>query len=183
MLRSACAVMFVVLGALVTTIGCVPPPPSSGSSDAVAPASSGAAVEDAATAEAEQQPPAKLYGSGELEDNQACLVCHLDLEEEKISAVHLEKAGMTCASCHGDSEAHRGDEWNIIRPDVIWGRAEMGPFCKQCHPKHTESEAYSEFLDEWLDKRRPTGRWVKEDSPCLDCHGSHAVIIPENEFK
>ncbi len=140
-------------------------------------------MEDAAMPDTEPRPDVRLYDSGDMEDNQSCLVCHLDLEEEKISAVHLEKADMTCASCHGDSEAHRGDEWNIIRPDVIWGRAEMEPFCKQCHPKHKKSKAYDEFLTKWLDQRRPTGRWVKEDSPCLDCHGSHAVIIPDNQFK
>jgi len=132
--------------------------------------------------ETAKRPKAKLYDSGYMDDNQPCMVCHLDFEEEKISAVHL-KAGMTCAACHGDSEPHRGDEWNIVRPDVIWGRAEMGPFCKQCHPKHKKGKVYDEFLAKWLDKRRPTGRWVTKDSACLDCHGNHAVTIPEGQFK
>ena len=70
-----------------------------------------------------------------------------------------------------------------MRPDVIWGRAEMGPFCQQCHPKHKKGKTYDEFLEKWLGKRRSTGRWVREDSVCLDCHGNHAIAIAEGQFK
>ena len=138
------------------------------------------AAETAAKAAAKDEPV--LYDSGYMEDNQSCLVCHLDFQNEEITTVHLD-AGLTCAACHGDSEAHRGDEWNVVRPDVIWGRAEMAAFCKQCHPKHKTGKAYDEFRAEWLDKRRVTGRYVTEDSACTDCHGKHAIIIGENEFK
>jgi len=123
-----------------------------------------------------------LFDSGYLEDNQACLVCHLDLKNEEITAIHLE-AGVTCAACHGDSDAHRGDEWNVVRPDVIWGRATMEPFCKQCHPKHTNNVKYRNWVDEWNGKRRTTGRYVTENSVCMDCHGEHAIIIGEGQFK
>lgn len=191
MMRPARTVTLLLLGALLAIAASVPPTQSDFPGNVTA---AGAAGE---RKPAEEGPPraadghgkragkhghAKLYDSGYMEDNQSCMVCHLDFEEEKISAVHLKK-GITCAGCHGDSEAHRGDEWNIIRPDVIWGRAEMGPFCKQCHKKHPHGEKYQAFLEKWLDKRRSTGRWVTRESVCLDCHGNHAIAIPEGQFK
>ena len=123
-----------------------------------------------------------MYDSGYMEDNESCLVCHLDFKNEDISAVHLD-AGVTCAACHGDSEAHRADEWNVVRPDVLWGRAEMDVFCKQCHPKHKTGKVYDEFMVEWFNKRRPTGRYITDDSPCLDCHGEHALTVGGPQFK
>ena len=123
-----------------------------------------------------------LYDSGYEEDNASCLVCHIDFEKEEIVAVHLE-ADITCMACHGDSEVHRSDEYNIIRPDVIWGRAQMDVFCKQCHPKHKKPSKVEEFLAEWEGKRRENGRWVLADSVCTDCHGNHAIVPGEGEFK
>ena len=146
----------------------------------------GAAGSRDAGAEDEEKPSkkkdAKLYDSGYMDDNESCLVCHLDFKKEKIVVEHLEH-GITCAGCHGDSEAHRGDEWNVVRPDVLWGRAEINDFCKRCHAKHKKSKAYDAFVAKWLDKRRLTGRYVTTDSVCTDCHGRHAIIIGENEFK
>jgi len=123
-----------------------------------------------------------LFDSGYEEDNASCMVCHIDFEREELSAVHLD-AAVTCAACHGDSEVHRADEFNIIRPDVIWGRAEIGPFCKQCHPKHKEQEKVDAFLEEWEGKRRENGRWVLRGSVCTDCHGKHAIVTEEGAFK
>ena len=124
-----------------------------------------------------------LFDSGYEEDNSSCMVCHADFAMEQISSIHME-AGMTCMACHGDSEVHRADEYNIIRPDVIWGRAEMMPFCKQCHPKHKDLSKVKEFLAQWNSKRRENGRWVTEDSVCTDCHGKHAIVTQkEGDFK
>jgi len=144
----------------------------------------GAGSEDTG-AEDQSKPPkkkVKLYDSDYIDNNDSCLVCHLDFKKEIISATHL-KHDITCAACHGDSEAHRGDEWNVVRPDVLWGRAEIRGFCMQCHPKHEKSKAYDAFVAEWMDKRRVTGRYVSKDLVCTDCHGKHAIIIGENEFK
>jgi hypothetical protein len=123
-----------------------------------------------------------LFDSGYEEDNASCMVCHIDFEREEISAIHLE-AGVTCAACHGDSEVHRSDEFNIIRPDVIWGRAEIEPFCRQCHPKHKDPQKVDAFLAEWEGKRRENGRWVLRGSVCTDCHGQHAIVTGEGAFK
>ena len=122
------------------------------------------------------------FDSGYFEDNQSCLVCHKDFKEEPFSVKHLQK-GITCMVCHGDSLTHSGDEFNITRPDVIWGRAEINPFCSQCHPGHLNPEGVKKFREEWLGLRRPTGRLVQEDSVCTDCHGEHAIMVGEGNFK
>jgi len=123
-----------------------------------------------------------LFDSGFMEDNSSCMVCHIDFEDELISSKHI-KQGITCAACHGDSLTHSGDEFNIIRPDVIWGRAEIDDFCRQCHPKHKKPAAVEEFRAEWLSRRRPNGRMILKDSVCTDCHGEHAVVGEEGDFK
>lgn len=126
---------------------------------------------------------AKLYDSGDFEDNEACLVCHADFKSELIVSKHLADAAMTCCACHGDSDMHRSDESNITRPDVIWGRAEIDAFCNQCHEPHEKPDKVEEFRKSWAGKRRPTGRFVVKDSACTDCHGDHAVARPEGSFK
>ncbi len=123
-----------------------------------------------------------LFDSGYESDNQSCMVCHIDFEDELIASVHLD-AGITCMACHGDSLTHRGDEYNIIRPDVIWGRAEIEPFCQQCHPKHKHPDKVEAYRKEHLSQRRENGRYVTVDSPCTDCHGKHAILHGEGNFK
>jgi hypothetical protein len=123
-----------------------------------------------------------LFDSRLETDNSSCMVCHADFEEEPISAVHL-KAGITCMGCHGDSLAHRGDEFNVVKPDVIWGRAEIEPFCKQCHPQHRDPTGVEAYRQKNLGNRRENGRYVRKDSPCTDCHGKHAIVPAEGNFR
>jgi len=123
-----------------------------------------------------------LFDSGHESDNSSCMVCHVDFEEELIARVHLE-AGITCMACHGDSLSHRSDEFNITRPDVIWGRAEIEPFCRQCHLQHKHPDKVEVYRKEHLSQRRENGRYVSVDSPCTDCHGKHAITLGEGNFK
>lgn len=122
-----------------------------------------------------------LCDTGGEADNSACLACHMDFEAEELAVQHLE-ADITCAACHGFSGAHRGDELNIITPDVLYGRSRIEPFCKACHPQHTTSDAYKAFVKEWSGRRRPNGRMVLPDSVCTDCHGNHAILAPEHQI-
>jgi hypothetical protein len=115
-----------------------------------------------------------------LEDNSVCLVCHMDFETEDLVAAHL-KAGIVCAGCHGLSEAHRSDEANITKPDVLFGRATIGPFCKACHPTHKSGHQYQVFLNDWQGRRRPNGRLITADSTCTDCHGNHAILRADQQ--
>ena len=111
-------------------------------------------------------------------DNAECLVCHMDFENEFISSRH-EEEGVGCTYCHGESLAHGDDESNIIKPDVLFGRAEIRGYCKECHPVHRKSSKYNAFVKKWHGERRPNGRIVADDSACTDCHGNHAVLRPD----
>jgi len=122
------------------------------------------------------------FDSGYLEDNSSCMVCHIDFQEELIALTH-EEQGITCAACHGDSLTHMVYKYNITLPDVIWGRADIDHFCMQCHEKHEDPAAVEKFRAEWLSKRRPNGRFIMKDSVCTDCHGNHAIVGEEGDFK
>jgi len=115
---------------------------------------------------------------GKAADNSHCLVCHLDFKTESLTAWH-EKAGVGCTTCHGESLAHGDDEFNIITPDVTFGRAEIDRFCKGCHETKKDTQEHAAFLKKWEDKRRPNGRIISEESVCTDCHGNHAVLSPD----
>jgi len=112
----------------------------------------------------------------EKADNSACLDCHMDFAEELIAAKHLEN-GFACTACHGNSVAHGEDEGNVTKPDVLFGRAQIGVFCKRCHPEHPSTPAYEDFLDEWLGRRRPSGVVLLKDATCTDCHGRHTINV------
>lgn len=105
-------------------------------------------------------------------DNRLCLDCHTNFATEEISAKHFKK-GFGCAACHGDSIAHGEDEANVIKPDVVFGRTEITPFCKMCHPTHITSEEYDKFVKKWRGQYRPTGVMLLDDATCMDCHGLH----------
>jgi len=108
-------------------------------------------------------------------DNAACLCCHMDFDGEEICEKHLAQK-ITCRSCHGPSEPHRQDETLMTKPDLIYGRAEVVTFCKQCHPSHKKPEAVTAFHAQWLGKHRPENkRFIREDAICTDCHGQHTI--------
>jgi hypothetical protein len=127
----------------------------------------------------EPQPKAPI--SAATTENPECLVCHMDFEHELIAARHA-KEGLGCGFCHGPSVAHGGDEMNITPPDRLFGRAEITEFCQDCHPTHKQSKRYDAFVRKWLDKRRPNGRMVLDDSVCTDCHGKHAILRPDQQL-
>ena len=120
---------------------------------------------------AKQKTPVKAQQA----DNSECLICHMDFKTELLSIKH-ERAGVGCISCHGTSLPHGDDELNITPPDRLFGRAEVVPFCKACHPTHKTGKVYKVFFRKWHGRRRPNGRMVLDDSVCTDCHGNHAVL-------
>ena len=113
--------------------------------------------------------------------NADCLTCHMDFKTELIARRHAE-AGIGCASCHGESQAHGDDEMNITPPDVLFGRAEIAGFCRQCHKTHEAGKTYAAFVKQWQGKRRPNGRMILPTSVCTDCHGNHAVLPPDKQI-
>jgi hypothetical protein len=107
-------------------------------------------------------------------DNSACLVCHINLQNEEIASTHLKK-GLTCAHCHGVSYEHMNDEEAAAEPDILFGRAEVEPSCRKCHQAHKNPDAVAKFLAEWKGKRRPQGRLILSNAICTDCHGLHRL--------
>jgi hypothetical protein len=108
-------------------------------------------------------------------NNGLCLVCHLDLGEELIAETHRAQ-GIACTDCHGPTTEHMHDEMLMTKPDILFGRREVEPSCKECHDKHDNPDAVEAFRAEWLGKSRDNGRTITADAICTDCHGKHNII-------
>ena len=108
-------------------------------------------------------------------DNSLCLLCHANFTKETIVADHIEH-GITCVHCHGISFEHMDDETSRTKPDILFGRAEVAPFCRRCHDDHQEPAKVAAFLGEWKSKTRPNGRVILEQATCTDCHGEHVIL-------
>ncbi|MHC4060317.1 MAG: 3-keto-disaccharide hydrolase [Planctomycetota bacterium] len=108
-------------------------------------------------------------------NNSLCYVCHIDLNAEQITTLHLAQ-GITCDSCHGRSSHHMNDEMLMTKPDILFGRTEVEPMCRLCHQTHKDPNAVAAFRREWAGRTRPNGRAVTEESICTDCHGTHNII-------
>jgi hypothetical protein len=123
--------------------------------------------------------------------NSKCYVCHLSLQTEEITTLHLEM-DITCDECHGPSVEHMHDEMLMTEPDLLFGRQEVNKMCsnRTCHPPagdrqvygfqdHRAPEAVEEFFKKWRGRTRPNGRTVTQDSVCTDCHGTHNLDVAE----
>ena len=114
-------------------------------------------------------------GASEMpKNNELCILCHMDFDEEEITAEHISE-GITCAGCHGASVAHMHDETMMTGPDILYGRLEVEGMCSQCHEGHKKTEAVEAFREEWYGRKRENGRGISKDSICTDCHGLHTV--------
>jgi hypothetical protein len=107
--------------------------------------------------------------------NSLCYVCHVDLQSEQITTVHLAE-GIGCVRCHGSSSHHMHDEMLMTKPDILYGRTEVEQMCKGCHRGHKKPESVEAFRKEWSGRTRPNGRAVGEESICTDCHGTHNIV-------
>ncbi len=111
-----------------------------------------------------------------LKSNSACMVCHIDFDDEELTVQH-RKAGVMCAACHGPCLEHMDDEMAATRPDRLFGRAEVNKMCGECHGEHKNKEAVEAFRKEWHGRRRPNGQIITKDSICTDCHGRHVRLV------
>lgn len=110
-------------------------------------------------------------------DNSRCHVCHINYATETIAVTHA-KAGIGCASCHGESDAHIADEsWasggNGTAPDRMFPRNTINPSCMKCHtdiaadqPQHAAVFASGD-----------------EQKVCTDCHGAHRLAVRRCKWK
>ncbi len=102
-------------------------------------------------------------------DNSRCFVCHVNYMQEKLAATHAT-ASLSCAACHGPSDAHIADEsWasggNGTAPDRMYTRDKINSSCMACHPKDKiDTPQHTAIL------ANLSGQKV-----CTDCHGDHRL--------
>lgn len=109
-------------------------------------------------------------------DNSRCHVCHINYVAEAIAVTHA-RAGIGCADCHGESDAHIADEsWasggNGTAPDRMFRMDEINGFCMGCHPAATLTGAVHESIVSGTD-----------DRVCTDCHGEHRLVTRRCKWK
>ena len=96
-------------------------------------------------------------------DNSRCHVCHLNFAMEKLSVTHA-CANISCENCHGESDAHCGDEDNITPPEIMYPEGEINAACLKCHGSRMKMTAKHKAV--------LSGRLKKT---CTGCHGEHRM--------
>jgi cytochrome c1 len=104
---------------------------------------------------------------GTAADNSRCFVCHVNYEDEEMTVKHA-RGGIGCATCHGPSDAHCGDEGNVTPPDILFPPPAVVPSCLKCHAGETLADA-DYYCPVWL-----AGETEKT---CLECHGAHRMSV------
>ncbi len=119
--------------------------------------------------------PAGGASNGPGADNSRCFVCHVNYMQEKLATTHAG-ANISCATCHGPSDAHIADEsWasggNGTAPDRMYTRDRINSSCMACHPKEKiDTPQHMAVLPDTEGKK-----------VCTDCHGSHR--LPQRRCK
>lgn len=115
-----------------------------------------------------------------MADNSRCQVCHLNLVTEELALKHA-MAGVGCAKCHGDSDAHIADEsWasggNGTPPEVMFPRDKIATGCMSCHTaEQVFVKAEKHKPDAWL--------IAYEVRTCTECHGKHRIPSRKCKWK
>jgi len=121
--------------------------------------------------------PTGTAAPGKTVDNSRCHVCHVNFATEELAASHA-RAGVGCARCHGESDAHIADEsWasggNGTAPEIMFLPAQINPACMNCHLREKiDTEDHQEFL------AKPASKKV-----CTDCHGEHRLPSRKCKWK
>lgn len=107
---------------------------------------------------------------GKKADNSFCLVCHTNLEDEKLVTQHRDD-GIGCIACHGASRDHADDENNITPPDVMYPLDMIDQACHKCHDTHDAPAI--KVLQRWQEccPRKTEPKTIV----CTDCHGKHRL--------
>jgi hypothetical protein len=172
----ACAIAWMVLAG-----GCERAATTASSEVQVVPADppEPAAMEPAQPAEPAllllEDEPAGEAPSESAADNSRCFVCHTNYMQEELAVTHAQ-VNVSCADCHGPSDAHIADEsWasggNGTAPDRMYTRDKIDAACMNCHPKDKiDTPQHTAVLAD------PAGQKV-----CTDCHGNHR--LPQRRCK
>ncbi|MHC4843406.1 MAG: hypothetical protein ACYTFM_03460 [Planctomycetota bacterium] len=105
-----------------------------------------------------------------MADNSNCHVCHMNYINEEIAVTHA-RVNMSCADCHGKSDAHIDDEsWASggtgTPPEIMYRRNEINPFCSGCHEIVNNNGSHHKILFDSEEGK---------DKNCIDCHGNHRL--------
>jgi len=111
--------------------------------------------------------PAKEEAKTDPVSNSRCHVCHMNYEDEPLAVYHAEH-GVGCESCHGESDAHCGDENNITPPDRMYPRHTIARSCMACHGLSKLQRKPKEHAAILPDPK-------KAEKVCTDCHGKHRL--------
>jgi hypothetical protein len=103
----------------------------------------------------------------DMADNSRCHVCHFNYSDEPLAVTHA-KAGVGCETCHGESNAHCGDENNITPPDKMYPRDTINASCMACHPQSKLARHPKEHKPILPEPK--TAKMV-----CTGCHGEHRL--------
>lgn len=115
----------------------------------------------------EEPDPEDLEATGPMADNSRCHVCHINYAEEKFAVKHARN-DVGCETCHGESDAHCGDEDNITPPDIMFAKEKINPSCLHCHDPQRlkEHKVHTKVLADTATKNKY----------CTDCHAkSHRL--------
>lgn len=132
----------------------------------------------------------------QLPTGQACVNCHLQLKDPRLSApaknfkadIHAQK-GFTCLDCHGDVAKHGGDPRDIT-PQVGFltrpSRRDIPAMCGRCHSDAAFMKRYNPMLrtDQVSEYRTSVhGKRLFEFgdtavATCIDCHPAHNILPP-----
>ncbi len=109
-------------------------------------------------------------------DNSRCHVCHANFLQEEIAVKHA-KAGIGCARCHGECDAHIADEsWasggNGTAPDMMFPRDAIPMFCLGCHTASALTGSQHKGVIEG-----------SSEKVCTDCHGKHRLTTRKCKWK
>ncbi len=96
-------------------------------------------------------------------DNSRCHVCHLNFATEKLAVTHA-RADVSCEHCHGESDAHCGDEDNITPPEIMYPEDKIDAACLKCHGDRMKMTTKH--------KAALAGTLKKT---CTGCHGEHRM--------
>ena len=111
--------------------------------------------------------PEDLEADEPMVDNSRCHVCHINYSEEKFAIRHARN-DIGCETCHGESDAHCGDEDNITPPDIMFAKEKINPSCLDCHD--------AEMLKEHKEHTKVLAGTATKNKYCTDCHAeSHRL--------
>ncbi|MCD6395613.1 MAG: hypothetical protein J7M40_19185 [Planctomycetes bacterium] len=96
-------------------------------------------------------------------DNSRCHVCHINFATEELSVTHAG-ANVGCEDCHGESDAHCGDEDNITPPEIMYPESKINAACLKCHGSRIKMTTKH--------KAALAGTLKKT---CTGCHGEHRM--------